>query len=75
MIRALVAACPENIQSITKSQAFKNSNNKFENVQTYPEVFIVPNLEVPAITKHWKQEKRVMKGDLSAYLNRWELLC
>lgn len=50
-------------------------NNKFENVDTFPDVFVVPSLEVPAITKHWKKEKRVMKGDLSPYLNKWESLC
>ncbi|MDK9556107.1 hypothetical protein QQF73_00620 [Marinobacter sp. M216] len=37
-------------------------NNKFEDVNISPDVFVVPSIDVPAITKQWKQEKRVMKG-------------
>jgi hypothetical protein len=50
-------------------------NNKFEDVDVYPDVFVVPSNDVPAITKQWKEERRVMKGDLAPYLNKWELLC
>jgi hypothetical protein len=49
-------------------------NGKFEDVTTFPEVFIVPSTEVPAITKCWNEEKRVMKGSLASYKNRWDLL-
>ena len=37
-------------------------NNKFEDVNVLPEVFIVPSNDVPGMTKHYGEEKRVMKG-------------
>jgi hypothetical protein len=52
-------------------------NNKFEDVLTQPEVYIVPSIDVPSITKHFKEEKRVMKGGLEKYekyLNNWKAL-
>ena len=51
--------------------AFVIYNNKFEDVLTQPEVYIVPSLEVPSITQHFKEEKRIMKGSLKKYLNNW----
>lgn len=50
-------------------------NNKFEDLNVSPDVLVVPSDAVPTITKQWKEEKRVMKGDLTPYLNKWELLC
>ena len=49
-------------------------NNKFEDVLTSPEVYIVPSSDVPAITSHFKAEKRVMKGVLKKYQNHWDLI-
>lgn len=46
-------------------------NNKFEDVLTLPDVYIVQSLEVPSITQQFKEEKRVMKGRLEKYLNNW----
>lgn len=54
--------------------AFVIYNNKFENVSTQPDVFIVPSLNVAFITQHFKEEKRVMKGSLGEYLNKWSSL-
>lgn len=55
--------------------AFVIYNNKFEDVLTQPEVYIVPSLEVPSITKHFnKEQRRVMKGSLKKYLNNWSAL-
>lgn len=54
--------------------AFVIYNNKFEDIQVFPSVYILPSEEVPKITKHWKKEKRVMKGDLEPYINKWEFL-
>lgn len=51
--------------------AFVIYNNKFEDVLTQPEVYIVPSVDVPSITQHFKGEKRVMKGSLEKYLNNW----
>ena len=56
--------------------AFVIYNNRFEELQILPSVYIVPSKDVPGITKQWKTEKRVMKGDLEPYKNKWEtLLC
>ncbi len=54
--------------------AFVIYNDKFENVAIPPDVFIVPSKEVGAITKKFKLERRVLKGDLLKYKNRWALL-
>ncbi len=54
--------------------AFVIYNNKFEDVLTQPEVYIVPSLEVPSITRHFKAERRVMKGSLLKYHNNWSVL-
>ena len=49
-------------------------NNKFEDLSVVPEVFVVPSGEVAAITKHFKEERRVMKGDLAKYKDNWAAL-
>jgi hypothetical protein len=49
-------------------------NNNFEDLQTFPDVYIVPSKEVESITKPFKNEKRVMKTPLLPYRNRWDLL-
>lgn len=54
--------------------AFVIYKNKFEDIQVFPSVYILPSEEVPKITKRWKKEKRVMKGDLEPYINKWEFL-
>ncbi len=54
--------------------AFVIYNNKFEKLETSPEVFIVPSQKVPEITKHYGDERRVMKGSLDVYKNNWEVL-
>lgn len=54
--------------------AFVIYNNKFEEVMVSPDVFIVPSKEVTSITKHFKRERRVMKGDLAKYKDNWEAL-
>lgn len=54
--------------------AFVIYNNKFEDLSTVPEVFILPSAEVAYITKHFKEERRVMKGDLFKYKDNWAAL-
>jgi len=46
-------------------------NDKFENILAFPDVFIVPSGDVPSITSHFKKEKRVMKGALEKYKDKW----
>lgn len=54
--------------------AFVVYNNKFEDINIIPEVFIVPSSEVIKIAKHFKKQKRVMKGDINKYKNKWDNL-
>ena len=53
---------------------FVTYNKKFEKIDTMPEVFIVPSKDVIKITRKFKEEKRVMKGDLIDYKDRWDYL-
>jgi hypothetical protein len=53
---------------------FVTYNKKFEKIDTMPEVFIVPSKDVVKITRKFKEEKRVMKGDLINYKDRWDYL-
>lgn len=66
------------VNNVTASEshflAFVIYNNKFEDVSVVPEVFVVPSVEVAAITKHFKNERRVMKGDLAKYKDNWPAL-
>lgn len=54
--------------------AFVIYNNKFTNLATTPQVFIVPSAEVAVITSHFKEERRVMKGALAKYKDNWAAL-
>jgi hypothetical protein len=54
--------------------AFVIYNNKFEDINAIPEVYIVPSIDLPSITKNFKKERRVMKTDLVKYLGLWETL-
>lgn len=47
-------------------------NNKFEDISVEPEIFVVPTNELTAITETYGEEKRVMKGKLGNYKNKWE---
>ncbi len=49
-------------------------NNKFNEIDTFPEVFIVPSLKISKITKSFGNQKRVMKKALSDYKNKWHYL-
>ncbi|WP_417854619.1 hypothetical protein [Xanthomarina gelatinilytica] len=49
-------------------------NNKFENLNSHPDIFIVPSTELPKITETYKKEKRVLKGCLTPYLNQWHFI-
>jgi hypothetical protein len=49
-------------------------NNKFSDVTVLPDVYIVPSADVLAITKSFKDQKRVFKTALQPYKDRWGLL-
>ena len=46
-------------------------NDKFSNLNESPDVFIVPSFEIPNLLKQWGTQKRVMKGDLSEFKDKW----
>ncbi len=54
--------------------AFVIYNNKFVDLTSEPEIFIVPSVELHTITATFGKEKRVMKGRLANYKNAWHLL-
>jgi hypothetical protein len=54
--------------------AFVVYNEKFDYVNVFPEVFIVPSEIVKDIKKTYKKEERVMKGDLIGYKDQWNLI-
>lgn len=49
-------------------------NNKFNDINVEPEIYVVPSMKIASITSSYKKEKRILKGNLKEYLNRWELL-
>jgi len=54
--------------------AFVVYNEKFENIEYMPEIYILHSMMIKDIIKHYNKELRVMKGDILGYLNQWELL-
>ena len=49
-------------------------NNKFSDINTMPELYVVPSSELPSITKSFKDQKRIFKSDLVPYKDKWDLL-
>lgn len=49
-------------------------NNKFDDLSEIPEIFIVPSFEISMIAETYGEEKRVLKGKLLDYKNKWEFL-
>ncbi len=50
-------------------------NNKFEDLNLEPEIFIVPSQKIcEPLVSVFKEEKRVMKGKLADYKDKWNLL-
>lgn len=49
-------------------------NNKFEDLNIEPDIFVVPSVELPSMTETYGQEKRVMKGSLENYKNAWHYI-
>ena len=54
--------------------AFVIYNNKIGHVIYMPEVFIVPSIELPPIIQTFNKEKRVMKGKLLNFKDRWDYI-
>lgn len=50
-------------------------NGKFDDLNVHPDIFIVPSRKIyEPLVNIFKEEKRVMKGKLLEYKNKWELL-
>ena len=49
-------------------------NNKFDDLTSVPEIFIVPSIELSNITEIYGEEKRVLKGKLTDYKDKWEFI-
>ncbi len=54
--------------------AFVVYNEKFENIEYMPEIYILHSMMTKDIIKQYNKELRIMKGDILGYLNQWELL-
>jgi hypothetical protein len=48
-------------------------NNKFEDVTSLPDVFVLPSDKILSLSKVFKDQKRVFKGDITQYKNSWNL--
>lgn len=53
-------------------------NNKFEDLKIEPDIFIIPSIELfnadLKLTETYGNEKRVLKGKLKDYKNKWEYI-
>jgi len=49
-------------------------NNRFEDLSKMPEFYIVPSVEIQNISETYGEEKRVLKGRISDYKDKWEYL-
>jgi hypothetical protein len=53
---------------------FVRYKGRFSDVDKFPEVYIVPSVEVIKNRKEFKKEKRMMIGSILEYRDRWDLL-
>lgn len=51
--------------------AFVIYNERFDQLDCMPEIFIVPSLNVKDIQRAYNQQLRVMKGDLLEFKDKW----
>lgn len=49
-------------------------NNKFRDINTLPEFFVVPSTDIESLQKVFKTEKRIYKSDIVKYKNNWNIL-
>lgn len=53
---------------------FVTYNNKIDQLDVLPEVFIVPSLKVINLISTFKDQKRIMKTPILPYKDKWECL-
>jgi hypothetical protein len=49
-------------------------NEKFEDLTSTPEVYVVPSTMIPSIEKVFKDQRRVFKSDITSYKDNWKCL-
>lgn len=49
-------------------------NRKFSDINTSPEIFIVPSFRIPELMKQWGEQKRIMKGDIAEFKDKWDYI-
>ena len=49
-------------------------NDKFDDVTTIPEVFVVPSDKIKDLAKVYGDQKRIFKSKLTEYKNNWQCL-
>lgn len=47
-------------------------NDKFEDLTVEPNIYVVPSSELESMVETYGKERRVMKGRLGDYKNKWE---
>ncbi len=74
-VRGYSSLVVNNIESkIDHFIVFVIYKNKFSDLTSLPDIFIVPSTNLPKITSQWKDQKRVMKSSLIEYQNKWNNL-
>lgn len=78
-VRGYSSVVINNVQAIDNHFIiFVIYNNKFEDLNTEPDVFIVPSLtltdESLKLTETYGKEKRILKGKLNNYKDKWEYI-
>lgn len=48
--------------------------NRFRDVRTFPDIYVVPSVELPKLTSNYSREKRILKGSIAPYQNQWDLV-
>jgi len=74
-VRGYSSLVVDNVKaSIDHIIVFVIFNEKLENPNYMPDIFVVPSMEVASITENFSGRLRVMKGSLTEYKDRWDYI-
>lgn len=66
------------VNNVTKDPShfvvFLIYNNRFEDLSTTPDVYVMSSMDVAAVTKTFGDQRRVFKGDIEQHRNNWKCL-
>ena len=51
---------------------FVTYNNKFNNIESEPTIYIVPSNKIKDLAHTFKKQKRIFKKELKEYCNKWD---